>query len=86
MAQKYTQFGHYTLYKRGNRWHCCYYEGHKRVRKSTGKAKKSEALEIISQLMEAKGNPIKPSGNAQSPIPFGKRTLEFNGGWRKERL
>lgn len=59
MAQKYTQFGHYTLYKRGNRWHYYYYEGHKRVRKSTGKAKKSDALNVISQLMEAKGKSDK---------------------------
>jgi integrase len=59
MAQKYTQFGHYTLYKRGNRWHYYYYEGHKRVRKSTGKARKSDALDVISQLMEAKGKSHK---------------------------
>ena len=59
MAQKYTQFGHCTLYKRGNRWHYYSYEGHKRVRKSTGKAKKSDALDVISQLMEAKGKSDK---------------------------
>jgi integrase len=56
---KYTQFGHYTLYKRGNRWHYYYYEGHKRVRKSTGRVKKSEALDVISQLMGAKGKSDK---------------------------
>ncbi len=56
---KYTQFGHYTLIKRGNRWHYYYYQGNKRVRKSTGKSTKHEALAVISKLMEATGQSNK---------------------------
>ena len=50
MARKYTQFDHYTLVKRDGRYHFYYYVNGKRVRKSTGKSKKSEAEAVIAEF------------------------------------
>jgi integrase len=57
VAKKYTQFDHYTLVKRGGRWHFYYYEGRKRVRRSTGKSKKSDALKVVAEYFRQKDKP-----------------------------
>ena len=80
MAQKYTPFGHYMLYKRGNRWHYYYYEGQKRVRKSTGKARKSEALAVISDLMEARDKSEKSCREYAEPFSFGRPAQGLSAG------
>ena len=54
MAKKYTQFSHYTLLKRGKIWHFYYYENGTRVRKSTGKERKSDAEDMIADFFGKK--------------------------------